>query len=289
MSAAPARGSALSVTEWLVVALGAAAFAPALLELATVWSATDYLTHCFMVPVVAAFLAVGRRDAWAALAPGRDLRGLLWVVGALGLTGFGLLIDEPAVIGVGVVAAVIGAVWTLRGRAGVRVMGFPLFFLVFMIPPPESWIGPVILNLQLQVSIAAVTILRWLGFAILRDGNVLVLPSGGSLFVDEACSGITSVVTLVPLGLLLAWTTERTAARRAVLIACVVPAAMLGNLVRVTATVFVASQHGVDVATSGFLHEWSGIFTYVLACGVLLGVAGAQRWLLDERGRPALA
>ena len=57
MSAAPARGSALSMTEWLFVAIGAAAFAPALLELVTVWRETDYLTHCFMVPVIAAFLA----------------------------------------------------------------------------------------------------------------------------------------------------------------------------------------------------------------------------------------
>ncbi len=289
MSAAPARGpgpsrgSGASATEWLFVGLGAVAFAPALLELAAVWSGTDYLTHGFLVPVVAAFLAAGRRDDWHALPAERDLKGLVCVAGALVATALGMLADVPSWVGIGVVLAAVGAVWTLRGLAGVRVMGFPLFFLVFMIPPPPSWIGPVILSLQLQVSVAAVAILRLAGFAILRDGNVLVLPSGGSLFVDEACSGITSVVTLVPLGLLLAWTTERTAARRAVLIACIVPAAMLGNLARVTATVFVASRYGVEVATSGFLHDWSGVFTYVLACGLLLGVSALQRAWLDRR------
>ncbi len=282
MSAAPAGRTGPTPGEWLFVTLGVVAFGPALLELASVWRATDYLSHGFMVPVVAGFLAVGRRGAWQQLAPQRDLKGLALVALALAIATLGLLADVPSWVGLAVVGAAVGVVWTLRGRAGVRVMAFPLAFLVFMVPPPVSWIGPLILRLQLWVSVAAVEILRVAGFAILRDGNVLVLPSGGSLFVDEACSGITSVVTLVPLGVLLAWTTERTPGRRAVLLACILPAAMFGNLVRVTATVWIASMHGVEVATSGLLHEWSGIFTYVLACALLLGVSMLQGRLLGK-------
>lgn len=271
------RGTGPTTTEWLFVALGVLAFTPALIELAGVWRGTDYLSHGFMVPVVAGFIAVGRREAWAALEPRRDAKGLLLVAAALVLSTLGSLAAVPSWLGLGVVGAAVGAVWTLRGVAGVRVMAFPLAFLVFMVPPPVSWVDPVILWLQLQVSAGAVEILRAAGFAILRDGNVLVLPGGTSLFVDEACSGITSVVTLIPLGILLAWSTERQATRRALLIACVVPAAMFGNLVRVTGTVWAASSHGVEVATSGFLHDWAGIVTYALACGVLLGVSAGMR------------
>jgi hypothetical protein len=34
---------------------------------------------------------------------------------------------------------------------------------------------------------------------------------------------------------------------------------------------------GVEVATSGFLHDWAGILTYVFACGLLLVVGAVMR------------
>lgn len=277
MSAAPVRSARPSRSEWLLLAVVGLAFAPSLLELATVWRGTDYLTHGFLVPVVAGFMAASRRDAWQALVPGRSIAGLATLVAGLGLASLGLLAGVATLTGLGVVVGVAGVVWGLRGAAAVRVMAFPIAFLLFMVPPPPSWIDPLILQLQLEVSVAAVAVLRLAGFAILRDGNVIVLPGGESLFVDEACSGITSVVTLVPLGVLLAFGTERTAARRAVLIACIVPAAMLGNLVRVTVTVWAASRVGVAAATSGFVHDWAGVLTYAGACGVLLLVAAGMR------------
>lgn len=262
--------------DWAVLALGILAFVPALIALASVWSQVDYLSHGFLIPVVAGFIAAARRDAWRALPARRDARGLALVALALALSTVGLLAGHPTTVGIAVVTAVVGATFALRGAAGVAVMRFPLAYLVFMIPPPVSWTLPVILRLQLWVSAAAVELLRFGGMAILREGNVIVLPGDQTLFVDEACSGITSVLTLIPLGVLLAWSTERTKLRRLLLVACIVPAAMLGNLVRVGVTVWAASRVGVDVATSGFLHEWAGIGTYVLACGLLLGVSAVM-------------
>lgn len=282
MSTTPITRTQPTRADWLLLGAGLLAFTPALLDLARVWRATDYLSHGFLVPVVAGFIAHARREAWHALAPGRALSGLAGVVAGLALSGLGLLADVPTATGLGVVLGVVGAVFMVRGAAGVRVMAFPLAYLIFMVPPPPHFIDPIILELQLQVSFVAVETLRLAGFAILRDGNVMVLPGGDSLFVDQACSGITSVVTLVPLGVLLAWSVERAPMRRAVLLACIVPAAMLGNLVRVTATVWAASVVGVDVATSGFVHDWAGVVTYAGACGVLLLVVAAMRSLLPD-------
>ena len=259
--------------EAAVLGIGVLAFTPAMLELASVWSSVDYLSHGFLIPVVAGFVAAARRREWAALDPERDVRGLLLIAAGLLVSSLGLLAGHPSIVGAGVVGAAFGVALALRGSAGVELMRFPLSYLVFMIPPPPSWIQPVIVQLQLQVSAGAVAILRLGGMAILREGNVIVLPGGASLFVDEACSGITSVVTLIPLGILLAWTTEKTRPRRLFLIAWIVPAAMLGNLVRVTLTVWGAASHGVDLATSTFLHNWAGVGTYLLACGLLLGMS----------------
>ena len=119
--------------------------------------------------------------------------------------------------------------------------------------------NPVILRLQSLASTAAIAVLHRLDVAVAREGNVMRLPDGDALFVAEACSGITSLLSLIPIGVVLARFTQRGAWRRVLLVAAVVPAALLGNAIRVVATVFAASAVGVDRATSGALHDSAGL------------------------------
>jgi exosortase len=135
----------------------------------------------------------------------------------------------------------------------------------------------VIVRLQLWVSVAGTAILHAVGQPILRVGNVLQLPNGEELFVAEACSGITSLITLVPLGVFLAYFVERGWLRRAILVGTVVPVAMAGNLARVLVTVALARRIGAEAATQSSLHVWIGLATYVVACLVLLGVGVLMR------------
>jgi exosortase len=101
---------------------------------------------------------------------------------------------------------------------------------------------------------------------------VLILPGGDSLFVAEACSGVTSIVTLVPLAVLLAHFTLERWGPKLVLYAAVVPLAMAGNLVRVVATVLGALALGTGNVTEGPLHEAAGLLTYAVACGLMLAL-----------------
>ena len=152
-----------------------------------------------------------------------------------------------------------------------------------MVPLPDVVLSPTIATLQLFVSSVGVRVLQLGGVPVYRDGNVIELPDGASLFVADACSGITSVITLLPLGVLLAYFTERTWGRRLVLIAAIVPLAMIGNLIRVIGTVVAAQEVGVEAATSGTLHESAGVLTYVLGLVALLGVG----WVMRVAAPPA--
>jgi exosortase/archaeosortase family protein len=91
------------------------------------------------------------------------------------------------------------------------------------------------------------------------------------------CSGITSIITLLPLAVFLAYFTERTLPRRLVLVAAAIPLAMLGNLLRVVSTVVAAQSFGADAVTTGPVHEWSGVAVYALACLALLGIGVLMR------------
>jgi exosortase len=136
-----------------------------------------------------------------------------------------------------------------------------------------------IVQLQLFVSATAVNLLIWLGSDVVRDGNVIRLPTGDELFVAEACSGITSIVTLTPLAVMFAYFTESRLARRAAIVVAVVPLAMLGNLLRVSATVAAAERYGVDVATGNVLHEFAGLITFVLASLALIALGSLMKRL----------
>ena len=133
-----------------------------------------------------------------------------------------------------------------------------------------------------------VDLLHALDFTVLREGNVVSLPGGQTLFVTEACSGITSIVTLLPLGVLLAALGEPTRARQVVLVVAVVPIAMLGNMLRVLVTVFAANSYGVATATSGALHDSAGLLTFVGECLVLIALTPLMRRILGD-GRVAAA
>jgi len=273
------------IALWIAVAV---VFAPGALALAQRWASAEYFQHGFLVPVVSLATAHPRIRK---LGPSeRHVRALAGLALALAVYALGMVAGEVALTGaalVGAIAAWVGYRW---GARGLRRLAFPLGFLLFMVPLPEPIVLPVVTWLQTVASAGAVAVLHALGVAVLRDGNVMRLPSGQALFVAEACSGITSLLSLIPVGVLLARFTQTGAWRRVALVASVVPAALLGNAIRVIATVLAAGAWGAERATSGTLHEFAGMLTSAFA--VLLVVAFGlmlARWTSSAPARNASA
>jgi exosortase len=123
--------------------------------------------------------------------------------------------------------------------------------------------------------------------AVGREGNVIRLASGDALFVAEACSGITSLISLIPVGVLIARFTQEGLGRRLALVAAVVPAALLCNGIRVVATVIAANRFGVERATSGPLHESAGLLTSSFAVLLVIALGALMSRLAAQRAEPA--
>jgi len=270
----------------VVVALAVVSL-PAWLAMSEVWSRVDYWSHGYLVVPVALFAAERQRAALRRVPGAPDARGLLGIAAGLALLGVGQLGGWVALQGLSILALAAGGIVYLRGFAWLRLLAFPVGYLVFMIPLPEAWITPVIVRLQLVVSAAGVAILRAGGTPVLRAGNVIELPGGESLFVAEACSGITSIVTLVPIAVFLGRFTLERSGDRIALVAAVVPLAMAGNLLRVVGTVWASGRFGVEAATSGSWHDLAGISTYVLGCLALLAVGALLRRRAPDRAASA--
>ena len=271
----------LQGVEWLLLATLLIAFAPAVLSMSDVWSRHDYYSHGYLIPFAALWAASAQRG----VLPGLPIEPRPWVGGlllilCLLLSLVGRLASIVSLEGLALVLSVASAVYFARGAAYLRSLQFSISYLIFMVPIPEPLIIPLIAKLQLFVSGAAIRVVHLFEIPIYRDGNVMHLASGESLFVAEACSGITSILTLVPLAVFLAYFTQPSMPRRVLLVLSVVPLAMLGNLGRVVITIYAAHAYGIEVATGDLLHNWAGILTYVLGCFALLAVGAAiQRFV----------
>lgn len=259
--------------ERVLALLVLVAFLPAFLGIIAVSGTTEYGSHAPLVPLVALWLALRVPPSRWAVSEERDRSGLLGLIGGALVYLLGILSADLFIQGLAFIFVVAGALAYARGRSALRAQAFSVGFLFFMIPLPVSWVQPVIFRLQLWASEASVSLLQAAGHTLLREGNVLVLPGEILLGVDEACSGITSVLTLVPLGLVIAHLMGKPLARQIPVILAIVPVAMLGNLLRVVITVVLAESRGVDFATEGSLHTTLGLFTYLFAISVLLGMA----------------
>ena len=231
---------------------------PGILQLAEVWSSLEYASHGFLVPFVALWAATAHRVELARL-ESRPMAGGLVLMGLLACCYLAaLLFRDSTLLGLVAVATVVAAVLALRGVAWVSTLRFSLGYLLFMVPLPVAWVTPVIVKLQLLVS------------------------SVGVEFLQRGGIAITSLITLLPIGVFIAYFTESISWRRLVLVGAVFPIALAGNLLRVILTVLLSIHVSVEFATHGPLHEWAGVATYVIGCACLLGVGALMRRFLPE-------
>jgi exosortase len=166
-------------------------------------------------------------------------------------------------------------VWHYGVRQLVR-WWLPFTLLALSVPLPELILSRIALPMQFIASKIGAALLNWRQIPVLLTGNVIRIP-GHELFVAEACSGLRSLTALISLGVLLGAIALRHPASRAVLLASVLPVAILLNGVRVFLTGFLV--YFVDPALGeGFMHKTEGMMVFGVAFAILAGVA----WLIGR-------
>ena len=137
-----------------------------------------------------------------------------------------------------------------------------------MIPLPAIVFNQLAFPLQLLASRAGETVLSLSGIPVLREGNILMLPTT-TLEVVQACSGIRSLVSLLTLAIILGKLTEPRPWARVVLALLALPVAIAANAARVAGT-GLAAEWISPRAAEGFFHEFSGWVMFIVAFALLL-------------------
>lgn len=244
-------------------------YAPVLTRLVQQWNNDEDMGHGFFVPVIAAYIAWQKRDKLL----GRQLKpnylGLVLVVFAAVQMYIGTLGAELFLARTAIVEAIVGIVLVLGGTYALRVMAFPLVVLCFMVPLPAVIYNRITFPLQIFASQVAAFVLELLGTPVLRDGNVLELPSQ-RLNVVEACSGIRSLLSLTFLSLVYGYFFDNKSWMRIALFVATVPIAIIANAGRVTLT-GVMSEINADLA-HGTAHTASGWVIFMIALAIMVVV-----------------
>lgn len=236
----------------------------------TVWAA-DEQGHGPIILAVSFWLLYRKRHELLSLQVARTAP----LAGAAALL-FGLLLyvlgrsQAIQMFEVGSQIAVIGALVLLfRGWAGLRLVWFPLFFLLFMVPLPEALVAAVTGPLKSAVSAVASNLLFALGYPVGRAGVVLTVGPF-QLLVADACAGLNSMFTLEALGMLyMNLMNYKSALRNTILAVVLVPIAFCANIVRVMILVLVTYHFG-DEAGQGFVHGFAGMVLFFVGLAFML-------------------
>ena len=168
----------------------------------------DNMGHGFFVPLVVGYIVWQERDALKRLPMHPNWWGLAVVAAGAAQSLVGTLGVEMFLARSALIVTLAGVVWGVGGTAWLKKLSFPLLLLCFMVPLPALIYNSLTFPLQILATELAANTLSLLGVPVLREGNILQLPSG-PLSVVEACSGIRSLLSLTFLSLVYGYFMER--------------------------------------------------------------------------------
>jgi len=267
-------------------ALGLAAlvlllYYPVLAKLVRDWWNDPNFSHGFIVPLFSAFLVWHERERLREIPTRPSWLGLPIILFGLGILVIGSLGAELFLSRTSLLILIAGLIVYFAGWEFFRALFFPWIFLFLMIPIPAIIFNQITFPLQLLASKLASAILPIFGVPVLREGNVIYLPSM-PLQVAEACSGIRSLMSLGTLAIIYAYFLDTNIVRRVILVLAAAPIAVAANALRIVGT-GLAVQYWDPEKGLGFFHEFSGWVIFCVSVAMLFLVHALTKLIIREK------
>lgn len=249
-----------SIVGFLLIAI------PALIDMAQQTWSSESGTHAPIVLATGAWLLYnnGLRLSGARRGAGTSWIASLCLLAALIVYIFGRAFGFLFLEGVGLYVVFVTLIYRLFGRAELHKQAFPLFYLTFVIPLPNWLLHPVTGPLQNLVSWAAAGVVSAAGYPVARQG-VALFVGPYQLLVEDACSGLNSLIGLIAISLFYIYIIHRGSWRYALtLVLFIIPIAIFVNMIRVTVIMLICYHLG-DAAAQGIMHATTGMVLFVFS------------------------
>jgi exosortase B len=248
-----------------------AAYIPTFITLAEGPWQTEQEGHGPLIIVAAIWLVwQSRHKLWAATICPSPVAGWLVLLGGLAM----LVVSRNQDIWFTEVASEIpvlaGCILLLAGWNVLRIIAFPIGFLMFSAPAPWWMIDGATVPLKVLISNLVTSGLYALGYPIAQNGVVIEIGPY-QLLVQDACSGLNSIFALSAIGLFYVYAFRwHEKIRGLILLALIIPITILANFIRVMALVLIAYYGGVEMI-EGVIHDLTGIALFVVAVLLMFG------------------
>jgi exosortase len=237
------------------------------ISLVSDWHANENYSHGFLILPLACYFAWQRRKRFTDIPRNPSYSGLIFILLGTIILLMGILGSEVFLPRISLLFVLAGAILFIYGWPHLKVMLFPIAFLLLMIPIPAIIFNQVAFPLQLLASRFGEAALMICQIPVLREGNVIFLANT-NLEVAEACSGIRSLISLLTLGIIYGYFGESLSWLRVFLVIATIPIAIIANGIRVAGTGIAAHFYGPEAA-HGFFHVFSGWIVFLAAFAML--------------------
>jgi exosortase len=267
-----------SALPFALALLTAALYLPVAIPLVRQWLTDPNYRHGVAIPLISAAVLWMRRKELAGIErSGGAVIGFILALLASGLLVIGTAASEFFTARLSIPVMMIGIAYVIGGREFVERARFPLLFLFLMIPLPYIIYYKITFPLQIMSAKLSASALGILHIAVIRRGNILVLPNY-ELEVVAACSGLRSLMTMFTLALLFSVFSGLSTLRKVILVACAAPAAIIANTLRLVVTAIGAYAISPAFA-DGTLHEIAGLIVFFAGFLLIVITLGILRWI----------
>ena len=232
-------------------------------------AADSFYSHGWLIPFASGWLVWQRRERLARCAVRPTSWGLALLIPSLLVHTVATWWQIGFASGLAMVGAVYGLVWTVWGGSVLWALRFPLLFLLFMVPMPGVLLLSISFKMKLLAATLATHVLHLFGLPAVQAGSTIHVP-GISVVVDDTCSGLRSLISLIALSTL--WTSlmppQTRPWHKLTLVAASVPIALVANMLRILTLVLLSAIYGPKVADS-FIHYGSGLVVFGVAIAAL--------------------
>ena len=248
-------------------------FAQPLLALISYVAGSQLYSYILLIPFVSAYLLYLRRDQLPKNYVVDLPLAIVSLVAGLGVFGFTYWLDfagraptnndRLVLLTLSFLCCLAAGGFFFFGRAWMRAAGFPLAYLIFMVPMPVAMSDALEMASKSAATEVANLLLHVSGTPFLRTGAIFQLPNI-TIEVAQECSGIRSSWVLFMTSILAANLFLKTPWRRFVLVAFIIPLGILRNGFRILVIGLLCVNVGPQMIHS-LIHRRGGPLFFVLS------------------------
>jgi len=223
----------------------------------------DRYSQLLIIPAISAFLIYSERARIFSQPTVRNATGFSILIGAAAIYGLSSLARVGA--GTRLSLAILSVVLTWAaifalcyGSRALRAAAFPLGFLAFMIPFPDSVLNWIVHALQSASADVSAVLFHATGMPSFRQGFRFLLP-GVEIEVAQECSGVRSTFALLLVSVLAGYVLLRTASRRICFVLAAIPIGIFKNAVRIVTLSYLGVYVDRAYLEGKLHHQYGGL------------------------------